>query len=241
MFADHWPAAYVDSTASQLLERYPFLPAHLLDDCSAFADFLLAAYQADIKFALCFDEVEIAPDSITKAIIRMPRTINQRFLINSLGYWAAAKCLNANATLQSLRRVTTYPASLTACDANGLADFQLLRWRKRDDPAIFCAFDLIEVAGRDLRDEPIETASTGAPHDGVGAQPIRGAQHDLSAPAPLAWAVAIGNDRLQFSPIRRAEVKTDVVASHVDPPTLPSISAMTDLQPGGNPLSVPEH
>src|SRR5262249_12365707 len=28
-------------------------------------------------------------------------------------------------------------AKLIACDANGLADFQLLRWRKRDDPAIF--------------------------------------------------------------------------------------------------------
>jgi ATP-dependent DNA ligase len=45
---------------------------------------------------------------------------------------------------------------LIACDANGLADFQLLRWRKSDDPAIYCAFDLIEVEGRDLRNEPIE-------------------------------------------------------------------------------------
>jgi ATP-dependent DNA ligase len=34
---------------------------------------------------------------------------------------------------------------LIACDANGLADFQLLRWRKSDDPAIYCAFDLIEA------------------------------------------------------------------------------------------------
>jgi hypothetical protein len=33
----------------------------------------------------------------------------------------------------------------------------LLRWSKRDDPAIYCAFDLIEFDGRDLRDEPIET------------------------------------------------------------------------------------
>src|SRR6516165_8143428 len=81
----------------------------------------------------------------------------------------------------------------------------------------------------------------GAPHDGIGAQPIRGAEHDFSAPAPLAWAVAIGNDRLQFSPIRRAEVKTDVGASHVDPLLVPSISAMTDLRPAGNPLSAPEH
>jgi bifunctional non-homologous end joining protein LigD len=46
---------------------------------------------------------------------------------------------------------------LIACDTNGLADFQLLRWRKRDDPAIYCAFDLLQLDGRDLRDEPIET------------------------------------------------------------------------------------
>jgi hypothetical protein len=45
---------------------------------------------------------------------------------------------------------------LIACDANGLADFQLLRWRKRDDPAILCAFDLLQIDDRDLRDEPIE-------------------------------------------------------------------------------------
>jgi hypothetical protein len=45
---------------------------------------------------------------------------------------------------------------LIACDANGRADFQLLRWRRHDDPAILCAFDLIELDGRDFRDEPIE-------------------------------------------------------------------------------------
>ena len=46
---------------------------------------------------------------------------------------------------------------LIACDANGLADFQLLRRRKHDDPAIYCVFDLLHLDGRDLRDEPIET------------------------------------------------------------------------------------
>ena len=43
-----------------------------------------------------------------------------------------------------------------ACDANGLAHFQLLRWRKRDDLPVLCVFDLIELDGRDLRDESIE-------------------------------------------------------------------------------------
>ena len=43
-----------------------------------------------------------------------------------------------------------------ACDSNGLADFQLLRWRLHHDPAILCAFDLLELDGHGLRDEPIE-------------------------------------------------------------------------------------
>jgi ATP-dependent DNA ligase len=51
----------------------------------------------------------------------------------------------------------TIDGELIACDANGLADFQLLRWLKRDDPAILCAFDLLQIDGRDLQDEPIET------------------------------------------------------------------------------------
>jgi hypothetical protein len=49
-------------------------------------------------------------------------------------------------------RLRSAPASfdgeLIACDANKLADFQLLRRRKRDDPAIYCAFDLLHLDGR---------------------------------------------------------------------------------------------
>jgi ATP-dependent DNA ligase len=54
-------------------------------------------------------------------------------------------------------RTCIIDGELIACDANGLADFQLLRWRKRYDPAIYCAFDLLQLDGRDMRDEPIET------------------------------------------------------------------------------------
>jgi bifunctional non-homologous end joining protein LigD len=43
-----------------------------------------------------------------------------------------------------------------ACDANGLADFQLLRYRRQHDPAILCAFDPIELNGSGLQREPIE-------------------------------------------------------------------------------------
>jgi bifunctional non-homologous end joining protein LigD len=42
------------------------------------------------------------------------------------------------------------------CDANGLAVFDLLRRRWHGDEVILCAFDLLEVDGRDLRGLPIE-------------------------------------------------------------------------------------
>src|SRR6516164_1806565 len=54
-------------------------------------------------------------------------------------------------------------------------------------------------------------------HDRVGAQPICGGEHDVRPPHPLTWAVAVGNDLLKSRPIRRVEVKADVLASHVDP------------------------
>src|SRR6516164_3540596 len=41
-----------------------------------------------------------------------------------------------------------------------------------DDPAIFCASDLIEVDGRDLRDEPIETRKAELARLLTGCQPL---------------------------------------------------------------------
>ncbi len=43
-----------------------------------------------------------------------------------------------------------------ACDANGLAVFELLRYRRRDHAVALCAFDLLEVEGHDTRRTPIE-------------------------------------------------------------------------------------
>jgi bifunctional non-homologous end joining protein LigD len=42
------------------------------------------------------------------------------------------------------------------CDDNGLAVFQLIRNLRRGNAAMLCAFDLIKVDGKDLRQEPIE-------------------------------------------------------------------------------------
>ena len=43
-----------------------------------------------------------------------------------------------------------------ACDDNGLAAFDLLRYRRRDQAVTLCAFDLLELDGRDMRGEAIE-------------------------------------------------------------------------------------
>jgi bifunctional non-homologous end joining protein LigD len=42
------------------------------------------------------------------------------------------------------------------CDENGLAVFQLIRNYRRGSAATLCAFDLIELNGEDLRQQPIE-------------------------------------------------------------------------------------
>jgi bifunctional non-homologous end joining protein LigD len=43
-----------------------------------------------------------------------------------------------------------------AFEHDGLASFELLRGRRRDRLVTLCAFDLIELSGRDLRREPLE-------------------------------------------------------------------------------------
>ena len=42
------------------------------------------------------------------------------------------------------------------CDGKGLAVFQFIRNYRRGNAATICAFDLIEIDGRDLRQQPIE-------------------------------------------------------------------------------------
>jgi bifunctional non-homologous end joining protein LigD len=42
------------------------------------------------------------------------------------------------------------------CDTDGLADFERLRSRRHDAAAVLCAFDLLELDGRDLRRERLE-------------------------------------------------------------------------------------
>jgi bifunctional non-homologous end joining protein LigD len=44
-----------------------------------------------------------------------------------------------------------------ACDDNGLAVFDRLRYRRADTSVFLYAFDLLELDGQDLRREPLET------------------------------------------------------------------------------------
>jgi bifunctional non-homologous end joining protein LigD len=61
------------------------------------------------------------------------------------------------AAVESLAvRSCTIDGEVIACRKDGLADFELLRYRRRDATVTLIAFDLIELDGRDLRDEPIE-------------------------------------------------------------------------------------
>jgi len=43
------------------------------------------------------------------------------------------------------------------CDENGLAVFELIWQHGARDNAVLCAFDLLELDGKDLRWTPIET------------------------------------------------------------------------------------
>lgn len=43
-----------------------------------------------------------------------------------------------------------------ACDENGLAVFEMIRWRKHDRAVTLCAFDVLELDGEDLRGKPLE-------------------------------------------------------------------------------------
>ena len=73
------------------------------------------------------------------------------------------------------------------CDGEGLADFQLLRRRQNTDPAIFCAFDLLGVDGRDLRDEPIEERKAELARMLVDSRPAVALNHVFEDPGPVVF------------------------------------------------------
>ena len=71
-----------------------------------------------------------------------------------------------------------------ACDGDGLASFELLRYHRRDDPVTLVAFDLIEFDGRDLRSEPIEDRKVELTRLLVSCRPALVVNRIFDAPGP---------------------------------------------------------
>ena len=81
------------------------------------------------------------------------RPVRTGFTRSSTTATACSPIATANALAA---RSCTIDGEVIACDGDGLASFELLRYHRRDDPVTLVAFDLIEFDGRDLRSEPIE-------------------------------------------------------------------------------------
>jgi bifunctional non-homologous end joining protein LigD len=70
--------------------------------------------------------------------------------------WTGRFPLIARATLSLRAASCLIDGEAVACDDNGLPVFDRLRYRRDDGGVFLYAFDLIELDGDDLRDEPIE-------------------------------------------------------------------------------------
>jgi len=81
-------------------------------------------------------------------------------------------------------RSCTIDGELIACDGDGLADFELLRYRQRDDPVTLVAFDLIEIDGLDARCEPIEERKAELTRLLVSCRPALVVNRVFDAPGP---------------------------------------------------------
>jgi hypothetical protein len=69
------------SEVGDLLERYSFLSATFFDDLREFADAFDHVYKMRVRWAACFDEVEIAPDPVKVPIWQSGRSFDPRYLI----------------------------------------------------------------------------------------------------------------------------------------------------------------
>src|SRR5262249_12529286 len=81
-----------------------------------------------------------------------------------------------------------------ACDDNGVASFDLIRYRRHDDSTFLYAFDLIELNGDDLRRDPLEVRKATLASIVAKASPgIRFNEHtDGDGPTIFAHACRLG-------------------------------------------------
>ncbi len=85
------------------------------------------------------------------------RDANGVCLITRNGYDFTSRFPLAAAALASLPvRSCVIDSEAIACDPDGLAVFEMIRWRRYDHAISLCAFDLLELDGADIRRDPIE-------------------------------------------------------------------------------------
>ena len=78
-------------------------------------------------------------------------------LFSREGYDLAARFPLAAMAIAALpARSCLIDGEAIACDQNGLAVFEMIRWRRHDQDVVLCAFDLLELDGQDLRNAPLE-------------------------------------------------------------------------------------
>jgi bifunctional non-homologous end joining protein LigD len=78
-------------------------------------------------------------------------------LVTRNGFDLAGRFPLAAAAIASLpARSCVVDCEAIACDDNGLAVFDLIRYRRQDAAVTLCAFDLLELDGKDMRRSPIE-------------------------------------------------------------------------------------
>jgi bifunctional non-homologous end joining protein LigD len=98
-------------------------------------------------------------------------------------------------TLARLRsRSCIIDGEAVACDDNGVASFDLIRYRRHDDSTFLYAFDLIELNGDDMRRDPLEVRKATLASILVKASPgIRFNEHiEGDGPTVFAHACKMG-------------------------------------------------
>ena len=85
-----------------------------------------------------------------------------------------------------------------ACDDNGLASFERIRYRQHDGDVFLYAFDLIELNGDDLRRDPLQVrkATLAYPGQGSPRYPVQRAQSGAMPPHDAPHGVHPGDHRL---------------------------------------------
>jgi hypothetical protein len=72
-----------EHSAARLLLEYDFLEYNFFDDLQRFASAFNHVGGTERRWALCFDELEIAPEQIKMQVLQSPRSFDQQFLIKA--------------------------------------------------------------------------------------------------------------------------------------------------------------